>query len=298
MQDFVGAHRRAPPLGNSNRNRRQGTGARLCAPTKIWKRAGAARSLLSRLRSYQTTGIVLKQKPLGEADRIVTLYTADRGKVRAVAGGIRKARSRLAGHLEPLTLVQVSLAHGRELDHVTEAATLDSFRALREDLSKLSVGMYLAEIVESFAQEHAANSAEFDLLIGALSLLQTVNDPAILLRHFEVRVLGAGGFGPELQRCVECHAVLEPGDHTFSCAMGGLLCADCKGQTDGVSMRLSLNAIKVLRNFQRAPYDAVAGLKLSPPLLAEVSRLLSTYIRSVLDHELKSAEFMHMVGKG
>ena len=252
---------------------------------------------MSQPRSYQTKGIVLNQKAIGEADRIVTLYTADRGKVRAVAGGIRKAKSRLAGHLEPLTLVEVSMAHGRDLDHVTEAETIYSFRTLREDLGKLSTGMYLAELVESFGQEQSANYREFELLVNALRVLETTENAEILVRWFEVQVLSIGGFGPELQRCVECEATLEPGDYLFSCAVGGLLCQGCQGNTEGVVMRLSLNAIKVLRNFRREPYTVVAALRLSPALLAEVGKLCSTYIRSVLDYEPRSAEFMHLVAK-
>jgi DNA repair protein RecO (recombination protein O) len=106
-----------------------------------------------RLRLHKTEAIVLKQMDLGEGDRIVTFYTPGQGKLRAVAKGIRKPKSRLAGHLEPLTRCRVLVHKGRELESVSQSETIESNLPLREDLRLLTSGVYMAELVERFTQE-------------------------------------------------------------------------------------------------------------------------------------------------
>ena len=107
---------------------------------------------MPRPRVYKTQAIVLRQRKLGEADKIVTLYTSHQGKVDAVAKGVRRTKSRLAGHLEPLTLGSYMLAEGRELDIVTQAETVDAFAGLRADLDRVSRGLYCAELVATTYQ--------------------------------------------------------------------------------------------------------------------------------------------------
>src|SRR5438105_7819952 len=105
---------------------------------------------------------------LGEADRIVTLYTRDAGKVRAVAKGVRRAVSRSAGHLEPFTLSDVLFAVGRELDVISQADTLEAFRGVREDLDLTTHAYYLAEVVDLLTEDRMENRAVFDALVGGL----------------------------------------------------------------------------------------------------------------------------------
>ena len=250
---------------------------------------------MARPRTYKTQGVVLKQSPLGEADRILTLYTADRGKIRAVARGVRRTKSKVAGHLEPLTHAMVSVAEGRSLDAITEAETVTSFRAVKEDLKRISLGMYLAELVDAFSADGSPNPRVFELLLSALGWIQQTDDPAKALRHFEVQLLWHSGFGPELHRCVECSSVVGPGDHLYSCSKGGILCEQCRKQPDDRLVALTVNASKVLRYLQRERYERVAELKVPTPILAELERLLRAYLRYVLDRELKSVEFMHLV---
>jgi DNA repair protein RecO (recombination protein O) len=253
---------------------------------------------MARPRTYKTHGVVLRYTPLMEADRIVTLYTPDVGKLRAVARGVRRTRSRLGGHLEPLTHVSVSLAEGRGLDTITGVDTIRSFRPIKEDLHLVSKAVYLAELVDSFSVEQSPNEAAFELLISALGGLQTAENPAYLMRYFEARLLLGSGFGPELRQCVECRATLEPGDHVFSCSKGGILCPQCRVLSGDALVSLSLNAVKVLRFFQRQSYARAAKLTLAPALLEELERLLATYIRHVLERVPNSTEFMSLLASG
>ena len=251
---------------------------------------------MARPRIYKTEAIVLRQTPLGEADRILTLFTPDMGKVRAVAKGIRRTKSKLGGHLELLNQVSVSLARGRNLDIVTEAVLIESFKGFKEDLGRLSKSLYMAELVDGFSVEEASSDAVYGLLLDSLGWLAALDQPDLLLRHFEMQLLEHSGYRPELHSCVECRADLEPGDHVFSCARGGAICPDCRGTSAEVVVPVTINAMKVLRFLQREEhYAGVEGTNVSARLLAEVERLNRTYVRFLADREMKTAEFMTLV---
>ena len=248
-------------------------------------------------KTYKTQGVVLKQPPIGEADRILSILTPDLGKVRVVARGVRRTKSRLAGHLELLSQVSISVSRGSALDHINEAETLRSFRALREDLRRVSEGVYLAELVESFSVEEQPNPTLYRLLLEALEWLEASEAAAQGIRSFEMQLLDNSGFGPELHQCVECRSTLEPGDYLFSSARGGVICGRCKAMSGDALLPLSMNANKVLRYFQREGLRSASALDVPPAILSEIDRLLRTYIRFVLERELKSAEFVELVAR-
>ena len=253
---------------------------------------------MPRPKTYNTEGLVLKHMRLGEADRIVTLYTPDRGKVRAVVKGARRAKSRKGGFLQPLTHVRVSIAEGRSLDQVVEAETVASFRTVREDLGLVSTGMYMAELVDGFSADGAVNPSEFRLLVAAMNVLEFTERPEQLARYFETRMLAVAGFGPEVRQCVGCGAELSAGDHVFSCDGGGLVGPECRSRADGALIHVSLNTIKVLRFFQVADIPQALELPLSERMIEDLRRVLSAYITYVLEREPRSAEFMHLVSSG
>lgn len=246
-------------------------------------------------RTYRAQGVVLKQTPIGEADRILTLYTRQMGKIRVVARGIRRTKSRLAGHLEPLTYARVSIAEGRSLNSITEAETLQNFSALRENLGHVSSAIYISDLVDSFSEDGSPNAPVFELLLKTLVEFQGTEKPMNLTRYFEVQLLKHSGFGPEFYHCIMCFSVLEPNDHVFSSAMGGIACPDCRTVSTGVLSPMSLSAVKVLRFFQRESLEKATALDVRAPLLAEVERVLRYYLRYVLDRTLKSADFVKQV---
>ena len=177
-------------------------------------------------RVHKTEAIVLKHLPLGEADYLVTLYTPNQGRLRAVARGARKIKSRLGGHLEPIMRSSLLVARGQSLDSVQQAEVLEGFRAVREDLDRLSQAIYMAELVDASTPEGQSNYPIYRLLLETLRSLDGSAAPA-LLPYFQLRLLGHSGFMPELHRCVECETTLEPGRHRFAPGQGGCLCDGC-----------------------------------------------------------------------
>src|SRR5207253_1529283 len=169
---------------------------------------------VTRQRLYRTPAVILKRMDLGEADRIVTLYTRDVGKVRAVAKGVRRAVSRSAGHLEPFTLSDVLFAVGRELDVISQADSLEAFRGVREDLELTTHAYYLAEVVDLLTEDRMENRAVFDVLVDGLHNLGAAAEARLVLIVFQLKLLDALGYRPELRECVSCRAAsAQPGAH-------------------------------------------------------------------------------------
>ncbi len=174
---------------------------------------------------YRDKGIVLRTYKLGEADRIVVLITAEHGKVRAVAKGVRKTKSRFGGRLEPLSHVSLLLYQGRELDIVSQAESIDHFKALHDDLGRLTRGIALLEAIDQVAQEREPSPRLYQMLLGGLRALATDDSP-LLVGAFFWKLLGAEGVQPELDACVSCGAP-EP-LVAFDLDQGGVLCRTCR----------------------------------------------------------------------
>jgi DNA repair protein RecO (recombination protein O) len=246
---------------------------------------------MPRPRVYKTQAIVLRQRKLGEADKIVTLYTTHHGKVDAVAKGVRRTKSRLAGHLEPLTLGSYLLAEGRELDIVTQAETVEAFPILRTDLERLSRGLYCAELVDRLTADRSEGHPTFRLLHEALGLLEQESELDLAVRRFELRLLDELGYRPGLDACGVCDRRLEPLQNYWSAEAGGAVCPACASE-DLVAESLSLNGLKVLRLLQRASFAEAARIRLSGELAGEIEIRIGSYLRYVLEREVRSARFV------
>lgn len=248
----------------------------------------------SRERTFRTEAIVLRRKDFGEADRLLTLFTPEAGKIRALAKGVRKPASRKAGHLELYTRAVLLLAKGRDMDIVVQAETLQAYRPLREHLLRSTYGSYCVDLLDKFTPDAAENRPLYDLLARALGWLAESSDLALTARYYELQLLGMSGYQLELFNCVVRGEAVEAEDQYFHPAEGGVICPRCGGKRPG-AFPLSLNVLKVLRFVQMNPYEALRGLKLSPPVHAEVERIIQRAITYHLERQLKSAEFLKQV---
>jgi DNA repair protein RecO (recombination protein O) len=228
---------------------------------------------------YRETGIVLRTMRLGEADKIVTIVTNGRGKVRAVAKGVRKTKSRFGGRLEPLSHVSLQLYEGRNLDTITQVETLDHFRSIREDLDRLTQATTMLEVVDALVQEGEQNPRLLQMLLGALRTLDAQPSPLVVPSFFW-KLLAHEGFRPVLDRCASC------GDETdlvaFDLNEGGGLCRACAKGT-----RLSPDALSLLRRILGG--DLVAVLA-EPPSQAgyEVEHLATRALEHHLERKVRS----------
>lgn len=242
-------------------------------------------------RSYQCEGLTLKKTPLGEADLLVTLFTREQGKVRAVAKGARRSTSKLVGHLEPLTQARFSISRGRSLDYVNQAQVTENFAGLKDDLEAVTKALYVAELVDGFGAEENPNPPLFTLTLDTLHAIAQQPELDWPLRFFEIHLLAVSGLMPELYRCVECNQTLSPGEHRFSPAVGGTLCSSCQPEKAHVRP-LSLRALKVLRLIHRRPMADVLSLKADSGLTDELKSLSGGTVSYWLEREIRSKSFL------
>jgi DNA repair protein RecO (recombination protein O) len=249
-------------------------------------------------RSFRVEAVILRHADWGEADRLLTLYTRERGKVRAIAKGARKIRSRKAGHLEPFTRVTLQLAKGRDLLIVTQADTLDPYLALGADLTRTGYASYAVELLDRFTYEdESENQAIFRLLTGILTRIATEPDPWLALLYYEVRLLDLLGFRPHLFDCANCGEKIRPVDQYFSPTAGGVLCPKCGAGLPGV-WSVSVEALKYFRHFQRSDYaEAERARRPGQAVQNELETLLQKYLTYLLERGLNSPDFIKQIKK-
>ena len=247
-----------------------------------------------RPRTYRTKAVVLKARALGEADRLLTLFTESQGRLSAVARGARKPKSRMGGSLDVLNFVELSLSPGRTFDHLNECVVIDGFKSMKKDLKGIANGVYLAELIDTFGDERTQNVQLLRILVEGLTFLDRSLTSDILIRKFEMNLLNICGFAPELANCVSCRQKLSPDGYLFDLTRGGVLCASCEVQPVNESQRLSLNAMKMLRLLRKnvANLSVLSELNLSDSVRLEIEHILRKYLRFVAERDLRSTRFV------
>jgi len=241
---------------------------------------------------YRTEAIVLRRQNLGEADRILTLYTPDYGKVKVVAKGVRKPQSHKAGHVELFARSDVLVARGRSsLDVLSQADLIDAFPPIRGDLIRTTYASHFVELLDAFTEESDSSPPLYHLLADGLGWLGQTTDLRRTARYYELHLLGLAGYRPELFTCVICGEPIQARDQFYSAADGGVICPAC-GSGHPRAVSISLGALKVLRYMQTRPFEVVEALTLRPAVLAETERILHSTLTYHLERRLKSAAFL------
>ncbi len=229
------------------------------------------------MANYREQGIVLRTHKLGETDRILTLFTQGRGKVRAVAKGVRRPGSRFGGRLEPFSHVDLLLYEGRSLDVVTQAELIASHAEVRSDWARSAAAGVLAELVDHVGVEGDRDNHLFLLLRAGLQALDAAPpDTGVFIDAFLLRVTGAVGFRVEITRCAACGL---PGPHPFlSVVAGGTLCPDCApGGTRAVAPGV-VERLEVLAGDGWSPLVVLAD--------DDAGRVAASYARAFAEHHL------------
>ena len=248
-------------------------------------------------RSYRVDSIVLKHAEMGEADRAVTIFSRQRGKLRVIAKGVRKIRSRRAGHLEPFTRVTLQLASSKNMPIVTQAETQDPHMGLREDLKHIGEASYVVELLDRFTYEEGENIPIFNLLADTLTRLENQEvDNQLVLRYYEIRLLDYVGFRPELFACVISGEAIQPESQFFSAEKGGAVCPSCS-TTQGHLRPISMDALRFLRHFQRSSFSQAQKAEPSPEIFREMEDLMQFYLTYVLERGLNTPRFIRRVSR-
>jgi DNA repair protein RecO (recombination protein O) len=246
-------------------------------------------------RSFRTEAIILKRRDFGEADRLLTVLTPRFGKLDVIAKGARKPTSTKTGHVELFTRVDLLVHRGRDLGIAVQAEMQNPWQALREDLGRGAYASYVAELLDRFTAIGDEDLADlFILLDQTMQNLCQDDDPRLAVRYFEVRLLDAVGFRPELNECVVSREPIEPEDQYFSYADGGVVRPEHAIKSTSF-VPIPMVTLKVLRHMQRSPYPQVKALQISTDLHDDLERIVLGYITHVLEQKLQSVDFIRRV---
>lgn len=248
-----------------------------------------------RPRSYKTQALVLRSRPLREADRLIIVLTPSMGKLPVTVRGARRITSRLGGHLDAFNLVHLTLALGHRIDVVTGAESVESFGALKADLDRVAVALYLMEIADALLPEASPHPGAFSLILGAMRALDRGDPPDGVARYVELAMLAESGYLPELANCQVCGAEIVAGHHRFAPDLGGVVDDTCN--VPSRVLPLSVDALKVLRHYRRTALNDAAQLALRPELRVELEQLLGVSLYHVLERDMATADFVDHLRK-
>lgn len=233
---------------------------------------------------YRDDGVVLRTYKLGEADRIIVIYTRGRGKVRAVAKGIRKTKSKFGARLDPASIVHLQCYEGRNLDIVTQVESRKIFLELRANLDSYGRAAVLLEIVDQVAVEAEANPALYKLLTGALAELDRSGNPMVV-PAFVAKLLALEGVQPYLEACVSCEATENL--VALDISEGGVLCRDCR-RGEPLSHEAREALLLVFDGQVKAALEMT-----SETVVNELEGLSARMIEQHIERRLRTSEVLH-----
>jgi DNA repair protein RecO (recombination protein O) len=247
---------------------------------------------------FKLSAVVLRTVDYGEADRVVTLLSRERGKLVAFARGARASKRRFGGGLEPFTQVTAELAErggGDAMARLDSVSVDRSFHQIRGELARIGCAAYAVELAGALVRDHEPHAALFDLLVEYLGRLDAGPARPVELRVFELVALEASGFQPRLDGCARCGAAagVEGRGAAFSPSDGGLLCERCQVGAVGTT-RLSADSVEALRRLQAGRFGE-GGEGISPPVGRELREALGRFVEQVLGHRLQARRFLDEV---
>mgnify|MGYP000930059240 FL=1 len=240
---------------------------------------------------YRSEGIILRSRVFGEADKIITIFTKEKGKIEAVARGARRPRSRLVGATQQFTYLKALVFEGKGLDQLSQAEIVRSFAVLRDDLIKMAYASWWSELLDVFLPLEEVNSDVFLFYLAGLLVLEKVQEPALVSRAFELRFLKYLGYEPVLDSCARCgrDSFVSAG---FSSEEGGVICQRRYQDKPVKLIPLSGSNLQLLKELYQADLRIVHRWDLDLASEIEIGRLLFAFIEYRADKPFKSLSFL------
>lgn len=254
--------------------------------------------------TYKTKAIVLKSKAWPRNARLYTLYSEKFGKIKGVAAGVQKIKSKVAGHLQPFTIVEVMMAKGRSIDRLAQGRFLKGYSSFGQDFSALIRGSYVLEIIDALTNEGIADFQIWQLIeelfeelheqslwgIGQFDHHQEAKFD-LLVRLFALKLLDQFGFRPELYACLLCRKKLEEHDLFFSVSQSGMFCRSCR--TDRYPhQEVPIEMVKLLRSSLSQSLPQLARLVVQPTIQVLAIRQIDQMVMTQIQKPLKLLPYL------
>lgn len=241
-------------------------------------------------RQYKTQGIIIKRSNFMESDRLLDIYTRDYGRVRAVAKGVRKTKSKLSGHLELFYLTDFVIHKGKNLDLITSANLLESYKNIRDDSELVNTAYYLSELVYRSTHEDLASRGIFKLINDTFSNI-TFQNRDKLICYFELKLFDILGHRPEVGKCVICSSKISDEKNYFDYFSGGLVCKKCLKDKER-AVEVDKNLVKILRIIEKQNSNYFERIKVNDKMISDLKKCICQIRHNVLEDELKSSKFL------
>jgi DNA repair protein RecO (recombination protein O) len=220
---------------------------------------------------------VLRGRPLGEADRILTLFTLERGKLDAVAKGVRRPRSHLAGRVELFNECEYLMHRGRSLDVIVSAEIVQAPWSRLVEPARYAVAAVVGELIDAFCEPDLGLPEVYELLVGAIAAIAASSSPRALLPRFSLRLLEMLGLAPPLTTCVRCGAPLPPGMVWLDAQSGGIVDAGCRERWQDLP-ELQASDLQNLRALARPRGEEFAATRATSAAAAAVDELVAHHL--------------------
>lgn len=239
-------------------------------------------------------GIILRKQDYRENDRLFVIYTDELGKISAVAKGVRKIKSKMAGHLELFSIVDLMLAPGKIYYQIAGADREKNFLNIKSDLGKTVLGSFCLEILDIFTKNDHPDFKIYEVLSEILEIFDNAKNKNFfqlyaLSKFFVLKLLSTLGWTPELYTCVKCKKKITPSGNFFDAARGGILCGQCG--KNGLS--ISATIIKIFRFVLKNDFKKISALKINKANVKESAKIIDTFMGEYQDRELKSAVWIN-----
>ena len=251
-------------------------------------------------RNYTTDAINLKSYDLSDADKIILMYSRDKGLIRGVAKGVKKPNSKLGGRMDSLIANTLMFAKGKSLDRICQAQSINTFNESRHDIDKLMCSSYISEVVSNFGVEEDPCSKEvYDLLYKALDKIsrsKTKKDVLIAVIKFQLKMMLISGFSLELDSCLCCGERVLNEDMYFSQDMGGIICEECN-QTFKIKTKMHYKIRDFLEAMLQFDFDYTCDYdqKANEKVCTVCFNLLKNYIQSHSSKKFKSDKILQEI---
>ncbi len=241
----------------------------------------------------KTRAVILRSQRWGDADRIITVYSGQHGKIRGIARGARRMKSRFGGMLEPFSLVDLTLFY-KTVDALGQISQIDlvrNFKAMREDLGVMAAAGKMTRMIEFITVDRDPNPAMFETLVRGLELLRPNTDVALTTLLFLIHVLGQTGFRPQIDHCTECGKQAETAERQwFSPRLGGMVCQKCTQQGAGRVLAMSRGSLAFMMQARQLPMEQLPRLKAAGVVRMEVEEAIEHYVQVVIGKRLPQVE--------
>lgn len=249
---------------------------------------------------YESPALTLRSMRLGEADKLVTFFTLRYGKIKAVAKGALRTKSRFMGRLEPFSLVSL-IVFGKEkteLYSLNSSDIVEPFMALRSGLDAISLAYVSAELVDLCQRERDVNKHGFSALLSLWRSLNSNVDRGkpqgkLLLRLFELKYLASIGFAPMMTHCIDCNKQLRGAEAGFNALKGGVVCINCL-PADPMALRTAMGAVKLMSRGLLTPMEKLSRLSAAPLILADVERMVNDLVGAHAPRKMRSELFLNL----